>query len=303
MLPFLMPLLAGFATWAPVIGTAVSAVGGLINAGAQRDHEMSIAEAQSKPQVTTHTADLAKLRADAEANGFNALTVLRAGGLSAYGSTTSPPLMARATSPTSPVGQLFSGIGATFGAFTEVQRNKTEYDLAQAQIRNYDADSKLKSQMYRTPQYTAPRVTTSGGVPGKGVAATPIPGQSDRTARAPVGGEKTDWPKYRVFGYELLQNPWWTSAEDMETWHGDAADGFSPFRMNDDLIYNSDRIMQSLGSWGLENFGLTKIPEGERGSNGEFSIGVKGDKPLLSISISGSSDQPVRKVGPNAFSN
>lgn len=292
MLPFLAPLLAGFATWAPVIGTAVSAVGAVMNASAQRDHELSIAEAQSKPQVVTHTADLAKLRADAEANGFNALTVLRAGGLSAYGSTTSPPLMARATSPTSPVGQLFSGIGSTFGAFTEVRRNQAEYDLAQAQIRNYDADSKAKSQMFRAPQYTGARVTTTQtGVPGQGKAATPIPGQNNRDFRAPVGAEQTDWPSYRVGGYELMQNPWWTSAEDMEAWHGDMADGWAPFRFNDDLIFNSNRIVSDLTGWAVDNFGITKIEDGT------------GSGEPLRIGISYSSDKPVKQVGPNAYSN
>lgn len=241
---FLAPLLAGLATWAPVIGTAVSAVGGLMSAGARRDHELSIAEAQSKPQVTTNTVDLAKMRADAEANGFNPLTVLRAGGMAGYGVQTSPALMARPTSPTSPVGEFLGGIGGMFGAFQEVRRNENEHSLVQAQIQNYNADTKAKSMMLRVPSYTAPTTETT---------------KADMSGKSPGS--------YKVFGYELNMNPWWSSADDLEQWHGDSADLWAPLRFNDDLRYNAPRMWNDFTNWLGSEFKVEKIPEKETGGN------------------------------------
>lgn len=239
MLPFLMPLIAGLTTWAPVIGAGISAVGGLMSASARQ-------EAENKPVTTTNTIDLAKLRADAEANGFNPLTVMRNGGLAGYGTSTTPQF-----SGTSPAGEFMQGIGGMFGAFSEVRRNETEYSLAQAQIQNYNADTKAKSMMLRPPTYTASRQQV-----GSGLAAP----------------KNVSPGTYKIWGYDMEMNPKWSSAEDLEAWHGDAADLFAPARFNDDLIYNAPRMVNDFKNWVGGQFAITK-------SDGSgWGIGIEMDK-------------------------
>ena len=187
----------------PVIGSAVSAVGGFIQSSQQAKHQQAIAEAQSKPQTVTNTVDYKRMVADAEAAGFNPLTALRAGGSAGFAVQRHPALLSAPIPPTSPIGDFLSGIGGVASAFANMQMQRAEYDLAQAQIANLNADTRHRNMMFRSPSYAGSAgVRTSGGFE----VAQPEPLVAARIA-----------------GFQIAPDPWWSNAQEIEDRYGDLA--------------------------------------------------------------------------------
>ena len=133
-----LPLLAAIAPFAGLIGGAISAVGALM-------------APKPEPTVQTNSIDLAKLRADAEASGFNPLTIIRGGGLSGYGRSemSAAPDMRLSTAfqhfGTAVANWQFDPYGA--------QRSRTELRLMEAQIGDFARRGSVPSGMsFRTPK-------------------------------------------------------------------------------------------------------------------------------------------------------
>ena len=127
-----LPFLAALAPFAPLIGGAIGAVGSFLSA-----------QAANKPQTQTQTGsiDLKRLVADAEAAGFNPLTIVRAGGLAGYASTT----FATSGGGNSPFGAALQTFGSGVAAWQydpySQQRQAMEFKLAQAQLDNLNAST------------------------------------------------------------------------------------------------------------------------------------------------------------------
>lgn len=137
-----LPFLAAAAPFAPLIGAAVSAIGGLFSSG------------DSKNRV-----DYKQMVKDAEEAGFNPLTVLRNGGSAGYQQTHAPALSA------------FGGALQTMGqGIAAVQwdpqadvRAKAEFDLVQAQIANLNADTQTRSRSFNVPTYQGSTTAKTDG--------------------------------------------------------------------------------------------------------------------------------------------
>jgi hypothetical protein len=112
-----------------LIGGAVSLVGGLFGRSDAKKRDKAAAEAAKVPVVTdsdtSHTVDLPGLVAAAEASGFNPMTILNAGGLSAFTSTKQHTVTtgqnAMAAVPTAPsVGSVIAqSVGNAFQIYRE----------------------------------------------------------------------------------------------------------------------------------------------------------------------------------------
>lgn len=123
-----LPFLAALAPFAPLIGGAIGAVGSFLSA-----------QEANKPKTQTGSIDLMRLRADAEAAGFNPLTIIRGGGLAGYANTTF------SGGGFSPFGEALSTFGSGVAAWQydpySQQRQAMEFKLAQAQLDNLNAST------------------------------------------------------------------------------------------------------------------------------------------------------------------
>ncbi|QCS37279.1 hypothetical protein [Tortoise microvirus 79] len=103
-----------------LVGAAAVLGGGLIAQNAQnraeRNWNRRADAARDEPQIIRNEVDLKKLRDQAEAAGFNPLTILRAGGLANYNVQTHPNLhpLPNVQHGASPLGQAVSGMGSQF---------------------------------------------------------------------------------------------------------------------------------------------------------------------------------------------
>lgn len=97
-----------------LIGGGISLIGGLF--GKKKD----------KPQVTTtsHEVDLGRLTREAIAAGYNPRTILNAGGLSAYTTTTGTATGGPGSGGTSAIGHIANAAGAAFNIFREDAASK-----------------------------------------------------------------------------------------------------------------------------------------------------------------------------------
>lgn len=121
----------------PLIGAGISALGSLF-------------APKPKPQTVTNSIDLAKLRADAEANGFNPLTIIRGGGLAGYGVQNIP---AAADTRLSDALMTFGSGLANFSydPYGEA-KSVAELRLAEAQIKAYGREGVSANMFGQTPK-------------------------------------------------------------------------------------------------------------------------------------------------------
>nr|QJB21443.1 MAG: hypothetical protein [Microvirus sp.] len=189
-----LPFLAAIAPFAPLIGGAIGAVGSLLAPKPK-------AQTQTTTQVVNNSIDLGKLREDAEKNGFNPLTIIRGGGLAGYGSmntTTTGTIPAAPDTRLSDAMQIF-GSGMAQWQYDPYgqQKSQMELRLAEAQIRALDR------QGYAPPNMSldTPRANTS-----------------------PAGDFDPGIGKgFRFLGWDFKQSGLFSSAERMESDHGDLA--------------------------------------------------------------------------------
>lgn len=109
-----------------LIGGAVSLVGGIAGRKDAKKRDKAAAEAAKVPVVTSHTVDLPGLVRQAEEAGFNPQTILNAGGLSAFTTTTTTGQNAMAAVPTAPsMGSVLAGAaGTAFNIYREDMQTK-----------------------------------------------------------------------------------------------------------------------------------------------------------------------------------
>ena len=141
-----LPLLAAIAPFAGLIGGAISAVGALMAPA-------------PKPTVQTNSIDLKRLRADAEASGFNPLTIIRGGGLSGYGRSE------MSAAPDMRLSSAFQSFGTAVANWSfdpyGAERSRTELRLMEAQIGDFARRGSAPSGMsFRVPkaELTGPTV-------------------------------------------------------------------------------------------------------------------------------------------------
>jgi len=165
-----LPFLAAMAPFAPIIGGAIGALGSLF---------------APKPEPQRSSIDLKKLRADADAAGFNPLTIIRGGGLAGYGVQSAGPDM-RLSNALQTFG---SGVAQwQYDPYAE-KRFSTEQALAQAQIAAFGRQGAPANASFQTPK----AVGTSGG-------------------------------SVRGFGIDLDFSPEWDGAQEWTDRHGEPAE-------------------------------------------------------------------------------
>lgn len=176
-----LPFLAAIAPFAPLIGGAISAVGSLL-------------APKPKPQTQTvnNSIDLLKLRDDAEAAGFNPLTIIRGGGLAGYGTSTQT-ISAAADYRLSNALQTFgSGVAQwQYDPYGEL-KSQAELRLAEAQIASYARQGAPDNLSFQAPK-------------AAGVQSSPS-----------FSGNP-----YTFFGLEVQPNPFMSDAQAAEDRHGD----------------------------------------------------------------------------------
>lgn len=140
-----LPFLAALTPFAPLIGGAVSAIGGMIGG--------------NKPQTTTNYVDYKRMVRDAEAAGFNPLTALRNGGSAGFGVSQSP---AMGGSPFGNALQTFgSAIANTDFSGQAQQRERLEIALMQKQLEAANTDLRGIAGLgsFNVPSAAGSRVT------------------------------------------------------------------------------------------------------------------------------------------------
>lgn len=146
-----------------LIGGAVSMVGGLMGRSDAKKRDAAAAKAAKVPVITntSHEVDLAGMNAAAIAAGYNPMTILNAGGLSAFTKTRTETTgqNAMAAVPTAPsVGSvLANAAGTAFNIFRE--------DAAAAA-----QTAALSSSFPSVPRPSAGIMSIIGGTPGGGRA-------------------------------------------------------------------------------------------------------------------------------------
>lgn len=173
-----LPLLAAIAPFAPLISGAISGLGSLL-------------APKPKPQTQTvsNSIDLARLRADAEANGFNPLGIIRAGGLAGYGTSTET----LSAAPDMRLSNALSSFGSGFASWQYdpygEAKSLAELALAKAQIKSYAATGAPSGLSLQTPK-------------------------SSGTFSGPVSD-------YVLAGFNIKGDPNWSDAQVLEDRHGD----------------------------------------------------------------------------------
>lgn len=231
------------------------------------------AERASKiPIVTTNRANLTTMVQDAVKNGFNPLTVLRAGGLGNYtttavsGSTnmdaalagqhiaTFQPLISQTQVPTTGEvlgGAINSGVGTFQQMMSTQQAQQFQADLVQMQIQGANMRS-ASNHLFNRSFYT-PSSQTSGNTVRLGGGELSERVESDVLGRlfspALLGGSKADKalpmstkdPEYWTFmGMKIYHDPYTTGASNLEDRYGDDISTVTgPLVGGADLIYNA----------------------------------------------------------------
>lgn len=136
--------------WGAIIGAGAGLVGKLFGGG---DDKKESSRVNYKQMVR-----------DAEAAGFNPLTVLRAGGAAGYTQTSHPAL-----SSYNPLGAVAEAIGTVAMNYDgEADRRRAaEYDLLQAQLGNIQADTRLKMRSLEVPVRSGSQAVDQTGRPIK----------------------------------------------------------------------------------------------------------------------------------------
>lgn len=143
----MLPFLAALIPWLPAIGGAVAGIGALM-------------APKPEPQTVTSSIDMKRLRSDAEASGFNPLTVIRGGGLAGYGSQVT------SAAPDMRLSRAFEAFGTglanvQFDPYASA-KSQMELRLGEAQIKSFSrAGSAPGNLSFLTPKAS---LTSGGGV-------------------------------------------------------------------------------------------------------------------------------------------
>lgn len=199
----MLPFLAALAPFAPLIGGVVSGLGALL---------APKPEPQTETVVTNNSIDLKKLRADADAAGFNPLTIIRGGGLAGYGSQQTTSTMSAA--PDMRLSNAFQAFGSGIANFSydpyAERRFGLESRLMEAQIADYGRRGVGGNMSLKTP-----KAVGSGG------------------------------DDYTVFGINLKRSPWFTDAQEIENRHGDlAGSAYGVMSMPADAIFTGWKALE-----------------------------------------------------------
>lgn len=136
--------------WGAIIGAGVGLVGKLF--GGDDDKKES------------SRVDYKQMVRDAEAAGFNPLTVLRAGGAAGYTQTSHPAL-----SSFNPLGAAAEAIGTVAMNYDGEadKRRALEFDLLNAQLENIQTDTKARMRSMEVPVRIGSQAVDAGGRPIK----------------------------------------------------------------------------------------------------------------------------------------
>lgn len=219
-----LPFLAAAAPFLPWISAGLGAVGSIFGAfGA------------SQPKTVRSEVDFGKMVADAEAAGFNPLTVLRNGGMAGYAMTHSPGLNAAEA-----FGQGLTGVGASLGQLSSdilaQQRAATEWKVAEAQIANLQADTRMRSQSFNVPTYQG---SARDSVKGPWEVAKPEPVVAIRTG-----------------GATWLPDTGWSNTQEFEDRYGDPMSwiyGVGAFGADVLNTVKKIEVPQDTGFWPKQN--------------------------------------------------
>lgn len=188
-------------------------------------------------QVIENRVDYGRMVADAEAAGFNPLTALRNGGAAGYSvSTQSHPGL---SSSSDFLGDAFSSLARAIPAYQDARvaeaQQESEAKLVEAQLKNIEADTRLKLRSLDVPTMTGFNVRHGGA------------------ELATVGMEP---PPLEVKAATVTNPyPWWTGlvpypgnpdADAMETRHGDIAGNLGGIvNFPSDVVYSAGRWAES----------------------------------------------------------
>lgn len=144
---------------APLASAALPVVGNLVSKLFGGDDEQS------------SRVDYKQMVRDAEAAGFNPLTVLRAGGASGYTTQSHPAL-----STASMIGDGIAAVGNVLNNFDidADKRRKAEFDLVNAQIENIQTETAQRRASMNAPKRVGSNAVTHGGAPVSDSSLTPI---------------------------------------------------------------------------------------------------------------------------------
>lgn len=148
---------------------------------------------KEKPQVTENRVNYVQMVADAEAAGFNPLTVLRNGGSAGYGTQTQHPALS--SSFGSRLGDvLATGVSAWAGFDPQAeQRAELEYNLVQEQLKSAQRSNRPTRSFGDVPTYTGTSSRASSGGFSTGVpVASMNPGGSVQSRTDPWTGSIFD---------------------------------------------------------------------------------------------------------------
>ena len=183
-----LPLLAAIAPFAGLIGGAISAAGALL-------------APKPEPQVQTNSIDLKRLRADAEASGFNPLTIIRGGGLSGYGRSE------MSAAPDMRLSNAFQAFGSAVSNWQfdpyGAARSRTELRLMEAQIADFARRGAAPPGM----SFQTPKAKVSGPVVLRNAEGNPYatgPGSAAQDVATEYGELAGD-----VYGFERYTKDWW----------------------------------------------------------------------------------------------
>lgn len=168
---------------------------------------------KEKPQVTENRVNYKQMVADAEAAGFNPLTVLRNGGSAGYGTSVQHPALS------SSWGERFADTIATgvsawanFDPMAEARSN-LEYQLVEEQLKTAKRQG---SRSFDVPTYRGGTVRTS---PGGFVASNA--GPSAYASSSPGYQSSNNIWAGSVFDPWIQQMPGWPSASKVEDEYSD----------------------------------------------------------------------------------
>lgn len=197
------------------------------NAAAMNDYVRKKAAAAAKVPIVTKSVgkgNLAALVADAEAHGFNPLTVLRSGGQQFYAENTStttgstameaalagtqlPALSAVIPQTQVPgIGEVIGNALSSFGSQWLSERTAAQNQANQMELINAQLKGAQTPGSYKGPRsFSVPSMTSSGG-----------------SGYVPGGGVKGGGGKLRMGGYNVPTDPDTSDMNDFENRYGDS---------------------------------------------------------------------------------
>lgn len=192
--------------WGALIGGAISLFGGIAGRKDAKKRDAAAAEAAKVPVVTSHKLHLGSLVQDAIKWGFNPMSILNAGGLSAYTVTSTTGQNAMAAVPTAPsMGSVFANAAST--AF-DIYRD--------------DQKTAMAARAYFPPPPVTGGGLASGGVVRSGAFTQGASfASAARSAPNPYGYEQKAASQTNAMPYFGAPDPKYPDAEAIETTYGE----------------------------------------------------------------------------------